>query len=590
MDHPDLTDVMCPHQAAAMGHEAPSVSAAKGSPRLYEQRALFHWVRTFFDVYDLAERGAEGWRQNPLATLERHLQLRHEQGFGFLRPLRSQDLKRHRLGLGTFGLRPRRVENELKTELRVLIRIDVDEHDQAQTDGHELVQWIRRQRGFGRLYVERSPRGWSGYTAVVCPLTYYTVKGERRPAPSKSQINHWLDQYEVALRHLAQRRGFRAGVEVSGRLATYRWDEDTGDCSVGPGDRGRFLRLPRCRAKGNVAKLVSSETSVAAVHNLIRSALPAWTPLQLALLEPAPPSQKPRNTRKEAAAARKLVRILGTACGSKWSNSIKSVGTALRVLGDRATDEAVVDRANEIYEASGFADGTRDADRDGRFAEALAWCRGPGARQGVAGDDPLWFDGEDLVYLGARIASAVPNARLDEINESNKAALDGGRLTHGALALVACTVVKNAMTNENEVPATAVVGMLKHFGIRANGTFNRLAREVLCEIGLIECATRSYAPGRKCRKWRPAGAALMTPFIADAEELEEARRVYADRRRAKQDAEAHGRAGGEVRKFPTSILANPTSDEMIELTHPDIFSGAEVIWEPECEDFSPRAA
>jgi hypothetical protein len=58
-----------------------------------------------------------------------------------------------------------------------------------------------------------------------------------------------------------------------------------------------------------------------------------------------------------------------------------------------------------------------------------------------------------------------------------------------------------------------------YWNIRSNGSHVALLRNILSEIGLVVCESKSYKPGQWCQRWAPAGRALDLPFIQNFVEL-----------------------------------------------------------------------
>lgn len=502
------------------------MAATTAQPRLPDHARYFGWINTHFVTHEISERTHAGtWATNPTWALERH---HNATGWrGRLPAYRRKDLRRHRTGQARHALVPRRVESADANSISVTCRIDIDTH-RGQTDAAVLLAILRQEIG-PQLYAEASDRGISCYATWTFALERYEIDGEERCSPTKRDINARLDELHDALVKIAASAGIKATVELLGRLPTFRRDRNTDLVQISDGQRGQHIRLPRCPRAGDFDRLTESVFPASIMRQIITKA----------------GSAKRSKATPEARAARRLERMADA--GDKDSNRVKAIATAIRALGPDIDDAAIIEQANSIYEAAGFAGGQRDRERDTSFEYILRWFHREGMETALTGNDPLWFDADDIERAHQLVTSAIPRARLDDLNRQHARALDGQRITYNLIALSLCTFAKDVVTNEGQVPGTAISGMLRSYGIRANGTMVRIITELLAGAGLIQCTDTSYRTNR-CRRWNITNATLSLPFIADDEHVATAKLEWEARRNAMREAGRKARAARSAQR------------------------------------------
>jgi hypothetical protein len=470
-----------------------------------DDRALWAWIREHCGPTNWCDGHPLNGRPMPPTseTVERHLNAGGWQGR--LATLKLGRVAAYRRGGLPLHLKPLRDRDRPV----VVIRLDADAHD-GEPDAAQLVERLSETFFDHRLYQEPSRRGHSGY--LVVEITPFPDLDGRTIHPGARRINADVDAMQAALSTLAGAWGFKAKIEVNGRFMQLGTRDDGTRTVV---NAGRWFRAPRCPNAGDVQRLLGSRFGDAVIRTLVSAAggfpalagAPATAPVPAAArAAPAPARRTSQRNELEDAGDVFTNRVnVAAVVKAEWVRGHEVSGFDDDVLA------AMVERANTLYESAELARGRRDAARDGCFRSLFRGMMRTHDRDACGSG--LWFDDPDLEYYDTLIRSRTPRWKLKKLNADNAVALDGRKLDYRKLTYIACTFGKNTNTRDGHCPMTALIGMLGHYGMSANGTLVRLATDVLIHIGLVERTQASYKPGRWCRKYRMVGRGRDAPFI-----------------------------------------------------------------------------
>jgi hypothetical protein len=472
---------------------------------LIERMDLRDMQRERYDV----KLGRSRPHQATNEVVERHLNAGTDEWQARLQPLAQYELESYRQGGGTIYARPR----FNVSRPAIFVRIDIDEHHQ-QTDGKGLLKWLASHEAFaGKLYFEPSPHGWSAYATLILPR-YEMPDGTAR-TPKLGQVNALLDQWQRHLQQQTATAEFKSTVEIKGRF-TIKGTKD--DSSRFIHHRGSACRLPKCLGgDADIDRLAASEFPLSIVGMMqAPTQQPTIVPQDVEL-----PAMPPAPKRRSRARGRHI-----EDSGDKHTNRCRATRRAIQSILGKAfipatvkTDECVAihELTNTLLEENGLTSGRRDKKRDEAIRAIIKWeLRTHDPNAAGAGSDVFFTFECDVARSEDIIRSKLSSRRLFEIQEENRAKLQGAEITYHALALTLCTVAKNWATT-GSVPITSLIGMLRYFSICTNGSHARALLTVLKSLGLVTCISRSYKPGRWCRKYQPAGAAIHLPFIQHLE-------------------------------------------------------------------------
>lgn len=529
----------------------------------HEDRKYFKWLKDHFDLCDVARGMPQNQHSNE--RVERHLNAGKDWRER-LRKLSLREVALMRRGGQKLYLKPARTA----AAKAITVRFDADAHH-GETDATDLIHFIREKLGLGVTYQEHSERGHSGYLTLDIPLSTNPISGNQY-FEKRERTNLRIRLVEASLKLLTAHEGFAAGIEVKGSYTAPAILDD-GTRKLLPGCRGSMVKLPRCPNPGDIDRLLAARLPVSSVDSIIHSAYRLLgTGHQIDLSKPAlkaaavllmdlrnwstanvtpchdlatPVATQSKLSRIATTKAHRINRGVAAkldSTGDKHRDRCRAVSRAIKaVLGrtfdsDTVTDEQfseIVDAANTIYEQSGLAGGERDTARDTAFRSiARRMIRSTDRRDTVRieheGDEPGWFGDEDVAAMDHYLRSKLPKNALEQVAADNKPKLNGAKITYRALAISLLTIAKNSMLSGGDVPSTSVSGMLRHLGIRSNGTHVRVLRDVLARLGLIEgnrCWTRGQA-----EKYRVMGKVLYLPCFIELKAGDAMRAAYEEQK------------------------------------------------------------
>jgi hypothetical protein len=414
----------------------------------------------------------------------------------------------------------------------VVCRVDADAHE-GQTDAEGCVRDISDAFFEGNLYVEPTSRGWSGHAILDLPKIEWHGEGSGPYGcgwyvPSRQRVNEQLAKAEMAIVAHARHRGFTVTVELQGDETILTRDGDGRVTAVR--HRGTLGRLPRCPHDADVRRLVAARFPFTILEDVTRAV--DAQPVPAALMAKRPGSG-PRSDRHEPMEALSVGHVSSLVdAGDKHVNSLRCCRLALRSRagGPRTPGdlERLAEHAMDAYEGSGFHSGPRDRTRAKRFQRLMRYViENPGSSAAaVDGEAKPYAREEDFEAMERLVRSRVSRAALARRYGRSDALRRQRSFDYNALvrliAYVAVAYAKNERTGKaHEVPSSAIVGWLRHFGFRSvNGTPVKFATELLRDLGwLTLLAGHGYG---QCAKWTVAHRlARKLPFLRDLVSLDD---------------------------------------------------------------------
>lgn len=508
-------------------------------------RAFAVWVKAGYDTCDYELINGPWYNRDSNERAELALNA-GTQRWKFQKRIRVRDLARHRRSEITIRSTP--VRRGI-----VRLRFDGDAH-RGEPDARQVIERIARYFG-PTLYIEMSERGCAGYAEIELPRLPWYGPIETSPNldgtyfESARKLNDRLDALQATLVTLLKAEGFKASIEVNGRLEIrLPQKDDTGKIvNWKIVTRGRTAKLPRCRQDSDVPRLIASRFDWSIIERIIRDAPALGKITQPPTLDVAP--AEPKSQLKRTASGCMTIRDTGDKNLNRWSCCRE---IALPLLGsvdefsdiDEATQHRLIESANTIYESSGLNGGERDAARDRAFRQKFkAMFSGYDPEFGGKGHGGLWFDEDDDFRFAEQIVRSVVSKReLKMLRQTPKLR---GPLTFPTIRMALVMIGKtcnNAARGHamEDVPAKALIGFFRYFGIIVNGTFVRVVVDLLEAKNLL-AINRSYRAGHYSRRMELRGAACRIPFLRH---LYVETKVDPNDRALQQQAARYVRAGG----------------------------------------------
>lgn len=301
---------------------------------------------------------------------------------------------------------------------------------------------------------------------------------------------------------LARRAGFTCGLEVLGSFLVTGQEREAGTgLPLSPKKvtaMGATAKLPTVATLADVDRLQAAVVDVADIQALradCRAAAAEVTAEREAVRAALTEADEP------ASRSGRRPELVPT--GDKWCDTCTAISRAMAEARFRpGQDEGgVLERAHQLYVEAGMGDANQDASREARFAKAAGYMASTfdEAKAGQ-GKGKCWFPAEHVEATEQRIRSVLAAHKLDKIN----AVLSAGHkplISYRLLSVVFCTFDKDIATSAGQVPASALAGMARHFGLTGYGSTIAAAVNTLEGLGLVECICRITRKG-VCRVWR----------------------------------------------------------------------------------------
>jgi hypothetical protein len=401
------------------------------------------------------------------------------------------------------------------TQRTTVLRIDCDAHhaDQSIADARRFPEWLAcRFPALAGLYHEPTTRGQAAWVVIEVPAC--ECRNGQWSFPTADRLNRYIEQTADALKRLAVANGFKIDVELQGKINVIHHD-DAGQRYVPDGGRAQHVRLPAVPDEDAARRLLASRTNVFTLTAIVEAAasLPPHCVAPAAHVGP-PQAEIVRASHGLFKRVRDTVGLVDP--GNKHSRRVQCVRVALQqvIRESRATvlDEAmtaiVIERANALYEARGYADGQRDKARVDTLARIVRYCvtHTDSTRNGVGG---VWFGPADLEAAYKIALDLLPADDLKRVNSDPN--LKRAQLTYAHFAIAISTAVKNCITSNGAVPVKSVQKMLRHFGLPSNGTQTKVLFGWMIQAGVIDLVQDKYGPGCCC-KYAVARLGWSLPF------------------------------------------------------------------------------
>jgi len=435
----------------------------------------------------------------------------------------------------------------------LLVRFDADLHhagdeiDDLPTGAKAFIEMLKTEYDLP-VYSCRSARGHSGYLFLEVPTTTTpkTPLGDAKKIPqcTKAEMNDIVKNINKGINHIAKARGFACAAEAFGSFLEKTCDT----AEIGPGikapssasrivELGSTVKQPLFNTLEDVAALKAATAKVnprnpQLTHLGLRrlladclAAVPEKTLLaetEKLLAKAQATTTKTAKSRmangKSATATKKyepISRVIPDA-GNMVKNTANCVSRAMAILHFRPGDDtAQVERLGlDLYTENNLSQssGPEDADRVKRFAGFTAFmcgrewdadkCNGGG---NGTGGSKIWFEAHHQESVERHMTGSIANHVIVKAQKQ----IPGYRIDRKVLALMACTVAKDAATNDGRVPTAAIRRMMEYHGIPSHGTQVKLCMDILIEAGVIVLVDYTYEIGR-CRKWAIARPAWFT--------------------------------------------------------------------------------